>query len=218
MTNKEQFIAEKMKILVGKENYSRPQAYQIALSYWQKEQQKAQQGGEKQYAQQARFNQTVPNYNFTVPNINQLPNQEYDFTYNGFNPQPVENNTSFGQPSTFSNYTVPEQPTQPIQSFQSYNQAQNTQDAYNNSHNPNDYIQGDANGDGVVDAKDKAKSQYITNSVNIVDPTEGFGNPMYNLNRGMYNFGRGNTLGGVAGTGAALFGLARTGLLGYSQG
>ena len=44
MNEKEKFISDKMKILVGKEGYSRPQAYAIANSYWQKEMQKAQQG------------------------------------------------------------------------------------------------------------------------------------------------------------------------------
>lgn len=41
--DKEKFISEKMKVLVGKENYSRSQAYAIALSYWN-DRDKAQQG------------------------------------------------------------------------------------------------------------------------------------------------------------------------------
>ena len=32
MTDKEKYISEKMRVLVGKDGYSRPQAYQIALS------------------------------------------------------------------------------------------------------------------------------------------------------------------------------------------
>lgn len=45
MSDKEKFISEKMKILVGKEGYSRPQAYSISLSYWNRENEKLQQGG-----------------------------------------------------------------------------------------------------------------------------------------------------------------------------
>ncbi len=43
--NKEKFIADKMKILVGEEGYSKPQAFAIALSYYKKQENKAQQGG-----------------------------------------------------------------------------------------------------------------------------------------------------------------------------
>jgi len=48
---KQKFISKKMEILVGKEGYSRPQAYAIALSYWEK--------GEK-YAQQGDWYQQTP--------------------------------------------------------------------------------------------------------------------------------------------------------------
>lgn len=61
------------------------------------------------------------------------------------------------------------------------------------------------------------KKQNTQNSVNILPPTQ-FGNPAYNLKQGMYNFGRGNTLGGIAGTGASLLGMARIGLSGYAEG
>lgn len=37
MTKKEEFISNKMKILVGKEGYDRKQAYAIANSYWERE-------------------------------------------------------------------------------------------------------------------------------------------------------------------------------------
>ena len=43
MTDKEKFISEKMRTLVGDEKYSRAQAYQIAISMYNKKQ-KAQQG------------------------------------------------------------------------------------------------------------------------------------------------------------------------------
>ena len=43
MTDKEKYISEKMRILVGKEGYKKPQAYQIAISMYNKKQ-KAQQG------------------------------------------------------------------------------------------------------------------------------------------------------------------------------
>ena len=202
--NKEQFIKERVKILVSKQGYSKAQATAIAAAQYNKEQQPAQQG--------KMFNQQIPQQNFTIPNLNQLPNQEYDFSYNGFNPQPVQNNTAFGQPSTFSNYSIPQQPAQPIQSFQNYNQAQNKQEVYNNSHNPSDYMRGDANLDGSVNSGDKVKEVYTTNSVNIVNPNEGFGDPMYNLNRGLYNIGKGNTGTGIAGLGAFALGVARNGL------
>lgn len=39
MTEKEKFISEKMRKLVGEEKYSRPQAYAIAMSYWNRKQQ-----------------------------------------------------------------------------------------------------------------------------------------------------------------------------------
>lgn len=97
-----------------------------------------------------------------------------------------------------------------------------TQEQYNilQGYDPNmgytDYMQGDANSDGVVKQED-AVNPYTTNSVNILPPTQ-FGNPAYNLKQGMYNFGRGNTLGGIAGTGASLLGMARIGLSGYAEG
>lgn len=258
MTNKEQFIAEKMKILVGKENYSRSQAYAIANSYWQKEMQKAQQGGEKQYAQFGLYNglplgnaikQASTQYGVDPMDMQQImqnqmqsPQQNFDPNYQAYLRNahtPAQPNNSANQvnqnyntsstesnaPSTLSNYTMP-----PMFST-AYGQTQNVpnqgekfgsggydKSQYSSPTNTEGLAEGyeyDANGDIV---EKKKKNQYVTNSVNIVDPTQGFGNPMYNLNRGMYNFGRGNTLGGIAGTGAALFGLARTGLLGYSQG
>lgn len=208
--NKEQFIKERVKILVSKQGYSKAKATAVANAQYNKEQQPAQQG--------KMFNQQIPQQNFTIPNLNQLPSQEYDFNYNSFNPQPIQNNTTFGQPSNFSNYSIPQQPTQPVQSFQNYNQAQNKQEVYNNSHNPNDYMRGDANLDGSVNSGDKAKEVYTTNSVNIVNPNEGFGDPMHNLNRGLYNIGKGNTGIGIAGLGAFALGAARNGLLGYSTG
>jgi len=91
-----------MRILVGKEGYSRPQAYAISLSYWEKEGQNAQQG--------VKFNNPVPqNIGYSMPSFSGLPTTGYEFNYNNnFNPQPVENNTSFGQ-NQFSNsaYSVP---------------------------------------------------------------------------------------------------------------
>lgn len=187
MTDKEKFISDKMRILVGKENYSRPQAYAISLSMFEREGQKAQQG--------TMFNQTLPPQpKYVMPNFNQLPDQGYDFSYNStFNPQPIENNTSFGQFSA-SNYEIPTQISSTPQSFSEYNQAQNQ-----------------------VEAENQATNPYTTNSVNILPPTQ-FGNPAYNLKQGMYNFGRGSTLGGIAGTGASLLGMARIGLSGYAEG
>lgn len=46
--DKQKFISEKMRVLVGEEKYSRPQAYAIALSYWNKRE-KAQQGYQSKY-------------------------------------------------------------------------------------------------------------------------------------------------------------------------
>ena len=130
---KQQFIAEKMKILVGRENYTPAQAYKIAESLFEEDSNVAQQG-------QYNFNRPTPNFSFTPPNINQLPSQEYDFSYNGFNPQPVENNTSFGQPSTFSSsYVLPEQPSftpNPQEGFFVFNQAQNQEHVVSQAQNP----------------------------------------------------------------------------------
>ena len=184
--NKAEFIAHKIPILI-KEGYSRAQSAAIAYSMAEKERHKAQQG--------TMFNQTLPAQpKYVMPNFNQLPDQGYDFNYNNtFNPQPIENNTSFGQFSA-SNYEIPTQINSTPQSFSEYNQAQNQ-----------------------VEAENRATNPYTTNSVNILPPTQ-FGNPAYNLKQGMYNFGRGNTLGGIAGTGASLLGMARIGLSGYAEG
>ena len=184
---KSEFIAYKIPILIKEGKYSKQQATAIAYSMFEKEGQKAQQG--------TMFNQTLPPQpKYVMPNFNQLPDQGYDFSYNNtFNPQPIENNTSFGQFSA-SNYEIPTQISSTPQSFSEYNQAQNQ-----------------------VEAENRATNPYTTNSVNILPPTQ-FGNPAYNLKQGMYNFGRGNTLGGIAGTGASLLGMARIGLSGYAEG
>ena len=167
MNQKEKFISDKMKILVGKEGYSRPQAYQIALSYYEKEGQKAQQG-------------------------------------EWYQNNPPMFSTAYGQ------QPLPQAPT--AQTQEQYNISQ----GYDPKLGYTGYMQGDANSDGVVN-QDDAVNPYTTNSVNILPPTQ-FGNPAYNLKQGMYNFGRGNTLGGIAGTGASLLGMARIGLSGYAEG
>ena len=197
MNEKEKFISDKMKILVGKEGYSRPQAYAISLSMFEKEGHKAQQG-EENYAQQGRFNQPVPqSIGYTAPNLNTLPTQGYDFNYNNFNPQPITNNTSFGQ-NQFSNstYSVPSQvgySFDPQKSFASYNQSEN------------------------VDEASKAQNQYGTNSVNIINPYGGIGMD-YALNFAGGGFGSGNYGQAALGTGTALLKGTRNFLSGYSTG
>jgi hypothetical protein len=255
---KSEFIAYKIPILMNEGKYSRQQATAIAYNLYEKEQQKAQQGEEKQYAQFGLYNglpigNAIKGYSTQygidpmdmqqiMQNQMQSPQQNFDPNYQAYlrnahtpsqpnnsanqanqtyNTGTVESNT----PSTLSNYIMP-----PMFSA-AYGQTQNVpnqgekfgsggydKSQYSSPTNTEGLAEGyeyDANGDVV---EKKKKNQYVTNSVNIVDPTEGWGNPMYNLNRGMYNFGRGNTLGGIAGTGASLLGMARTGLLGYSQG
>ena len=141
---KQEFVAKKIPILMNEGKYSRQQAIAIAFNMFEKEGQK----GEENYAQQGRFNQPVPqSIGYNMPNFNMLPNQEYDFRYtNNFNPQPVENNTSFGQ-NQFSNsaYSVPDElgyNFDPQKSFVNYNQTQNTQEV-SNKQNP--YTQNSVN-------------------------------------------------------------------------
>lgn len=198
MNEKEKFISDKMKILVGKEGYSRPQAYAISLSMFEKEGYKAQQG-EENYAQQGRFNQPVPqSIGYTAPNLNTLPTQGYDFSYtNNFNPQPVENNTSFGQ-NQFSNsaYSVPDElgyNFDPQKSFANYNQTQNTQEV-SNKQNP-----------------------YTQNSVNIKNPFGGISMD-YALNFAGEGFGSGDYGKAAIGTGTTLLKGTRNFLSGYSTG
>jgi hypothetical protein len=62
--DKDKFISEKMRILVGQENYSRPQAYAIALSYWNK-QNKAQQGSMFQLPFSTPYDD--PGYSYQTP-------------------------------------------------------------------------------------------------------------------------------------------------------
>lgn len=77
--SKEEFIADKMKILVGKEGYSKAQAYMISLSYWEREKKpKAQQAG--QFTGE-RFG--IPpeiDYSFSA----QLPTQPNPFENTGY--------------------------------------------------------------------------------------------------------------------------------------
>ena len=195
MNEKEKFISDKMKILVGKEGYSRPQAYAISLSMFEKEAQQ----GEENYAQQGRFNQPVPqSIGYTAPNLNTLPSQGYDFSYtNNFNPQPVENNTSFGQ-NQFSNsaYSVPDElgyNFDPQKSFVNYNQTQNTQEV-SNKQNP-----------------------YTQNSVNIMNPFGGISMD-YALNFAGEGFGSKDYGKAAVGTGLSLLKGARNFLTGFSTG
>ena len=214
--NKEQFIKERVKILVSKQNYSKAQATAIAAAQYNKEQQPAQQGGEKMYAQQA-----LPKY---------------------YENNPAMFSTNYGQPLPQTPLPQPlAQPANPvIQSNQNYNippmfstaygQTQNVpnqgekfgsggydKSQYSSPTNTEGLAEGykyDASGN-IVNSKPEV---YTTNSVNIVNPNEGFGDPMYNLNRGLYNIGKGNTGRGIAGLGAFALGAARNGLLGYSTG
>ena len=190
MQDKEKFISDKIAILI-KEGYKKPQAYMIAKSMFDKEGQKAQSGG--------MFNQPVPqSIGYTAPNLNTLPTQGYDFSYtNNFNPQPVENNTSFGQ-NQFSNsaYSVPDElgyNFDPQKSFVNYNQTQNTQEV-SNKQNP-----------------------YTQNSVNIKNPFGGISMD-YALNFAGEGFGSGNYGQAALGTGTALLKGARNFLTGYSTG
>ena len=195
---KQEFVAKKIPILMNEGKYSRQQAIAIAFSMFDKEGQKAQQG-EENYAQQGRFNQPVPqSIGYTAPNLNTLPTQGYDFSYtNNFNPQPVENNTSFGQ-NQFSNsaYSVPNEigyNYDPQKSFTTYNQTQNTQEA-SNPQNP-----------------------YTQNSVNILNPYGGISMD-YALNFAGEGFGSGNYGQAAVGTGTALLKGTRNFLSGYSTG
>lgn len=192
---KQEFVAKKVPILMKEGKYSRQQAYQIAFSMFEKE---GRQRGDN-YAQQGRFNQPVPqNIGYTAPNLTTLPSQGYDFSYtNNFNPQPVENNTSFGQ-NQFSNsaYSVPSQvgySFDPQKSFANYNQTQNNQEA-SNPQNP-----------------------YTQNSVNILNPYGGI-SMEYALNFAGEGFGSKDYGKAAVGTGLSLLKGARNFLTGFSTG
>lgn len=188
--NKAEFIAHKIPILI-KEGYSRAQSAAIAYSMAEKEGHKAQSGG--------MFNQPVPqSIGYTAPNLNTLPTQGYDFSYtNNFNPQPVENNTSFGQNQFLNSaYSVPNEigynyDTQ--KSFTTYNKTQNTQEA-SNPQNP-----------------------YTQNSVNIINP---YGNVSLEsaLNFAGEGFGSGDYGKAAIGTGLSALKGARNFLTGFSTG
>ena len=192
---KQEFVAKKIPILMNEGKYSRQQAIAIAFNMFEKEGQK----GEENYAQQGRFNQPVPqSIGYNMPNFNMLPNQEYDFRYtNNFNPQPVENNTSFGQ-NQFSNsaYSVPDElgyNFDPQKSFVNYNQTQNTQEV-SNKQNP-----------------------YTQNSVNIMNPFGGISMD-YALNFAGEGFGSKDYGKAAVGTGLSLLKGARNFLTGFSTG
>lgn len=213
MTEQE-FINKKMPILIS-EGYKRNQAYMIAKSLFSKEH--AQQG----QFQGDRYN--VPqgiDYTFNP----QMPTPQNPFENTGYanyaqdlnQRYPAENNTYFGQVNPFSNYTVPNYKFDTQNTFSQYNQQQNQQEAYNKSHNPDDYIRGDVNGDGVVDAKDKPKTQY-NNEVNIYNPYTGV-----DLNQSlMYagqGFGEGDPWKAGLGTSLSLLKGARGFMSGYANG
>lgn len=168
MDKKEKFISDKIGVLMREGKYTRPQSIAIAYSYWEKEGQKAQGGGQ------------------------------------WYEDNPPMFSTAYGQP-------LPQAPN--LQT-----QTPTVQSQYGTPTEYTNYIQGDANLDGVVNELDKPKNPYTQNSVNIMNPYESFGNPTYNLNQGMYNLGKGNTGLGIAGIGAFGLGALRTGLLGYSTG
>ena len=162
--NKENFIADKMKILVGKENYSRAQAFAIANSYWNKEGQKAQAGGQ------------------------------------WYENNPPMFSTDYGQ-------LLPQAPT--LQTQQPVTPTNNT--GYTN------YIQGDANLDGVVNQMDKPQNPYTQNSVNITNP---YGNVSLEnaLNFAGEGFGSKDYGKAAVGTGLSLLKGARNFLTGFSTG
>lgn len=88
MQDKKEYIAEKMKILLGKEGYSKPQAFFIANEYYNK---KMQQGGKEEYYQMGGFN--IDPTMFYPPNVNleaQAMSPQQDFS-NYYIPPPVNN-------------------------------------------------------------------------------------------------------------------------------
>ena len=192
---KQEFVAKKVPILMNEGKYSRQQAIAISTNMFEKEGRQ----GEDNYAQQGRFNQPVPqNIGYTAPNLTTLPSQGYDFSYtNNFNPQPIENNPSFGQ-NQFSNpaYSVSNEigyNYNPQKSFTTYNQTQNTQEA-SNPQNP-----------------------YTQNSVNITNP---YGNVSLEnaLNFAGEGFGSKDYGKAVVGTGLSVLKGARNFLTGFSTG
>ena len=189
--NKEKFISDKIGVLMREGKYTRPQAYAISLSYWEREGHKAQQG--------ERFNQPVPqNIGYTMPSFSGLPTTGYDFSYNNnFNPQPIENNTTFGQ-NQFSNsaYSVPNEVGynyDPQKSFANYTQSENVEEA------------------------SKSQNPYTQNSVNIVNPYGNIGLEA-SLSFAGEGFGSGNYGQAAVGTGLSVLKGARNFLSGYSTG
>jgi uncharacterized protein (DUF433 family) len=208
MTDKDKFLADKVKALKGK--YSKYQANQLALNMYEKEQERyAQQGVwnssdprvfETAYGQQPLQNSNVPrnpyekafaqpvpqNIGYQMSNLTSLPKQDFQMDYKRFNPQPLESNNPFADQV----YNVPQDLGYTPKSF-----VENTQNVQ----------------------PDTDKKYYDTNRVNITPPPM-FGDPTYNLSQGMYNFGRGNTLGGIAGVGAGILGTVRNSLSGFAAG
>ena len=208
MTDKDKFLADKVKALKGK--YSKYQANQLALNMYEKEQERyAQQGVwnssdprvfETAYGQQPLQNSNVPrnpyekafaqpvpqNIDYQMSNLTSLPKQDFQMDYKRFNPQPLESNNPFADQV----YNVPQDLGYTPKSF-----VENTQNVQ----------------------PDTDKKYYDINRVNITPPPM-FGDPTYNLSQGMYNFGRGNTLGGIAGVGAGILGTVRNSLSGFAAG
>lgn len=168
MNEKEKFISDKMKILVGKEGYSRPQAYAISLSMFEKEGQKAQQGTE------------------------------------WYENNPPMFSTDYGQ-------MLPQTPTLQTQSPIVQNVAPTNNTEYTN------YIQGDANLDGVVNQMDKPQNPYTQNSVNITNPYSSVGLEQA-LNFAGEGFGSKDYGKAAVGTGLSLLKGARNFLTGFSTG
>lgn len=168
MDKKEKFISDKMRILVGEEGYSRPQAYAISLSYWNKEGQKAQGGGQ------------------------------------WYENNPPMFSTDYGQ-------LLPQTPTLQTQTPTVQSVMPTTNTGYTN------YIQGDANLDGVVNQLDKPQNPYTQNSVNITNP---YGNVSLEsaLNFAGESFGSKDYGKAAVGTGLSLLKGARNFLTGFSTG
>jgi len=88
---KEEFISNKMKILVGKEGYNRSQAYAVALNYWDKENKQKAQQGTSWYDNNPYFgNNFNPTNSITIEGTPQEENTGYIPSY-GTNQRAFEN-------------------------------------------------------------------------------------------------------------------------------
>lgn len=188
--NKEEFISNKMKVLVGKEGYSRAQAYAIANSMYERQHKNAQQGV---------YNPTPSLWSWD--NFYAQPNRPYDFGQN-YTPQQ--------QPTT-----TPPATQETVQRQQQFPVSELPTPTYANIvANPRDLITA-----GTIPTTSTPQQAEVneTQRYNIANPYGGI-NLEAALNFTGNAFAEGNTGLGIAGAGFSLLSGARNFMTGYATG